>query len=70
MPDRVTNEGQEVGENLTTMEGDRMSEKERNRASQLKNKCELIRPRETFLYNLGTAMLKCFAEAFLCVCVC
>lgn len=41
--------GREVSEKLTTTERDKMSEKERNQASQLQNKCELIRPQEAFI---------------------
>lgn len=41
--------GQEVSEKLIPTERDKMSEKERNQASQLQNKCELIRPQEAFI---------------------
>lgn len=47
-----------------------MSEKERNRASQLQNKCELIRPQEAFLYNPALPCLNVLQEFFsVCVCV-
>lgn len=69
MSEKGTDEGQEVSEKLRTVEKDGMSEKERNRASQLKNKCELIRPQEAFYITSALPCLNVLQRLF-SVCVC
>ncbi len=69
MPDRVKDKGREVSEKRTTTVRDGMSEKERNRASQLKNKCELIRPQEAFYVTLALPSSNVLQRLF-CVCMC
>lgn len=69
MRKKVMDEGQDVSEKLTTEWRDGMSEKERNRASQLKNKCELIRSREAYYITSALPCLNVLQRVF-CVCVC
>lgn len=60
-PDKkVMDEGREASEKPTTAGRDGMSEKERNRASRLKNKCELIRPQEAFYITSALPCLNVF----------
>lgn len=69
MGKKVMDEGKEVSAKLTTEWRDRTgSEKERNRASQLKNKCELIRSREAYYI---TSALPCLnvLQRDICMCV-
>lgn len=65
--------GSGSGWNPATRAGDRMSEKERNRASQLQNKCELISPRETFYITSALPCLNVLQRlrcAYVCVLMC
>lgn len=59
-----------TGSERTTIERHRMSEKERNRASRLKNKCELIRPQEAFYITSAPPCFNVLQRLFCVRCVC
>lgn len=70
MSKKVMDEGQEVSAKPTTEWRDGIgSEKERNRASQLKNKCELIRSPEAYYITSALPCLNVLQRDFwMCVC--